>query len=97
MECVRPGEIYREPEVDLQLPTSHLAFRLPAGFTGRLAANETFKIFSADRELSCFVFIHGPEAPLPENWINAQFTIEGEKLVATGELKHAQSDLVYRS
>jgi hypothetical protein len=96
VEYVRPGEIYSEPEVDLQLPKSHLAFRLPAGFNGRLAANETFKIFSADRDLSCFVFIHGLDAPLPVNWMSAEFTLEGETLVATGELKHAQSDLIYR-
>jgi hypothetical protein len=97
VKYVRPGEIYCGPEADLQLPKSHLAFRLPSGFNGRLAANEMFKIFSADRDLSCFVFIHSPEAPLPENWISAEFTIDGEKLVATGELKHAQSDLIYRS
>ena len=84
VEYIRPGEIYREPGVDLQLPTSHLAFRLPVGFTGRLAANETFKIFSVDRELSCFVFIHGPDAPLLANWMRAEFTIDGEKLVAAG-------------
>ena len=29
--------------------------------------------------------------------MSAEFTIDGKKLVATGELKHAQSDLVYRS
>jgi hypothetical protein len=97
MECVQRGRIYGEPGVDLQPPESHLAFRLPPDFTGRLAADGTFKIFSADRQLSCFVFVHGPGTPLPGNWMSAEFTIDGEKLVATGPLKHAQSDLVYRS
>ena len=97
MECVQRGRIYFEPGVDLQLPESHLAFRLPPDFTGRLAADGTFKIFSADCQLSCFVFVHGSGTPLPANWMSAEFTIDGEKLVATGPLKHAQSDLVYRS
>lgn len=97
MECVLRGRAYGEPGVDLQLPESHLAFRLPPDFTGRLAADGTFKIFSADRQLSCFVFVHSPGTPLPPNWTSAEFTIDGKKLVATGPLKHAQSDLIYRS
>lgn len=97
MECVLRGRTYGEPGVDLQLPESHLAFRLPPDFTGRLAADGRFKIFSADRQLSCFVFVHSPGTPLPANWMSAELTIDAEKLVATGPLKHAQSDLVYRS
>lgn len=97
MEYVQVGRIYDEPGVDLQLPESHLAFRLPRNFNGRLRPDGTFKIFSADREISCFVFLHGSKSPLPANWMSAEFTIDGEKLGATGELKHAQSDLVYRS
>jgi hypothetical protein len=97
MECVQRGRIYGEPGVELQLPESHLVFRFPPDFTGRLAVDGTFKIFSTDREISCFVFLHGPDTPLPANWMSAEFTIEGEKLVATGQLQHAQSDLVYRS
>jgi hypothetical protein len=70
---------------------------LPSDFAGRLRPDGTFKIFSADRQLSCFVFVHGTGTPLPANWMSAEFTIDGEKLVATGQLKHAQSDLVYGS
>jgi len=97
VEYIRQGRIYCEPGVELQLPKSHLAFRLPPDFNGRLAADGTFKIFSADRQISCFVFGHGSDSPVLANWMSAEFTIEGEKLGATGELKHAQSDLVYRS
>ena len=97
MECVQRGRIYREPGVDLQVPESHLAFRLPPNFTGRLVADGTFKFFSADRQLSCFVFVHSPGTPLTANWMSAEFAIDDEKLVATVPLKHTQSDLVYRS
>jgi hypothetical protein len=86
VEFVRRGRIYGEPGVDLQLLESHLAFRLPPNFTGRLATDGTFKIFSADRQLSCFHFVHGPGTPLPANWMSAEFTIDGEKLAATGPL-----------
>ncbi len=96
-EYAKRGRTYAERGVELQLPESHLVFRLPPDFTGWLAPDGTFKIFSADREVSCFVFVHGPGTPLPGNWMSAEFTIDGEKLVAAGELKHAQSDLVYRS
>jgi hypothetical protein len=82
VECVKPGRIYSEPGVELQLPESHLAFRLPQDFTGRLRPDGTFKIFSTDRQVSCFVFVHGPSTPLPANWMSAEFTIDGEKLVA---------------
>jgi hypothetical protein len=44
-------DIYRDPEMDLQIPQSHLAFRIPAGFTGRLSADGAFRIFSLDRKL----------------------------------------------
>lgn len=97
MEYVKQGQIYGEPGVELQLPESHLAFRLPQDFTGRLRPDGTFKIFSADRQISCFIFVHGSGTPLPVNWMSAEFTIDGEKLVATGQLKHVQSDSVYRS
>jgi hypothetical protein len=97
VEYVQQGRIYDDPGVELQLSESHLAFRLLPDFTGRLRLDGRFKIFSADRQLSCFVFVHGPGTPLPANWMSAEFTIDGEKLVATGPLKHAQSDLVYRS
>ena len=97
MECVRPGRVYDDPVVELQLPESQLVFRLPQSFAGRLAADGTFKIFSTDRQVSCFVFIHGLGTPLPADWMSAELTIDGEKLVATGSLEHAQSDLVYRS
>ena len=96
MEWVKPGRIYSEPGIELQLPESHLAFRLPQNFTGRLRPDGTFKIFSADRQVSCFVFVHGPGRPLPANWMSAGFAIDSEKLVATGQLKHVQSDSVYR-
>jgi hypothetical protein len=97
MECVQRGRVYSDSGVDLQLPESHLAFRLPPDFTGRLAADGTSKIFSADRQLSCFVFVHSPGTPLTANWMSAEFTIDGERLVATGPLKRAQSGLVYRA
>lgn len=44
-------DIYRDPEMDLQIPQSHLAFRMPAGFTRRLSADGAFRIFSLDRKL----------------------------------------------
>ena len=92
-----PGKIYRDAEMDLQLPHSHLAFRVPAGFAGRLSANGAFKSFSADRKLSCFVFVHGADRTLPTNWMSATFVLDGETLIAVGEQKHAQSDTVYRA
>jgi hypothetical protein len=58
IEVVVAGAIYRDPQMDLQLPGSHLALRIPAGFTGRLSADGAFEIFSAGRKLSCFVFVH---------------------------------------
>ena len=97
MKYVVPGDIYRDPQMDLQLPQSHLAFRVPAGFTGRLSADGAFKIFSADRKLSCFMFVHGVGKNLPANWMTAGFALDGETLVAVGEQKHAQSDTVYRT
>jgi hypothetical protein len=97
MECVQRGRVYDDPAIELQLPESHLVFRLPQGFNGRLAVDGAFKIFSADRQVSCFVFVHGPGTPLPANWMTAELTIEDEKLVAIGAVEHAQSDLVYRS
>lgn len=97
LKYIVPGEIYRDAEMDLQLPRSHLAFRVPAGSTGRLGANGAFKIFSAGRNLSCFVFAHGPDRALPANWMGATFALDGEALVAVGEQKHAQSDTVYRA
>jgi hypothetical protein len=45
VEFVRRGRIYGEPGVDLQLLESHLAFRLPPDFTGRLATDERLKSF----------------------------------------------------
>jgi hypothetical protein len=97
VEYVKRGRIYSEPGVDLQLPESHLAFRLPQDFTGRLRPDGTFKIFSVDRQVSCFVFVHRAGSSLPVNWMSAEFAIDSEKLVATGQLKHVQSDSVYRS
>ncbi|MEX0805582.1 MAG: hypothetical protein WD688_20040 [Candidatus Binatia bacterium] len=97
MKYIVPGDIYRDPQMDLQLPQSHLAFRIPAGFSGRLSANGAFKIFSADRKLSCFVFVHGAGKKLPTNWMTVNFALDGETLVAAGEQKHAQSDTVYRT
>jgi hypothetical protein len=97
MKYIVPGDIYRDPEMDLQLPQSHLAFRIPAGFSGRLSADGAFKIFSADRKLSCFLFVHGAGTKLPTNWMSASFALDGETLVAVGEQKHAQSDTVYRT
>lgn len=97
MTYIVPGEIYSDAEMDLQLPHSHLAFRVPAGFTGRLSANGAFKSFSADRKLSCFVFVHGADRTLPTHWMSAPFVLEGETLIAVGEQKHAQSDTVYRA
>jgi hypothetical protein len=55
-----------------------LRFTYRRTFTGRLAADGTFKIFSVDRELSCFVFVHGSGSSLPANWMSAEFTIDGE-------------------
>jgi hypothetical protein len=97
LKYVVAGDIYRDPGLDLQLPQSHLAFRIPAGFTGRLSADGAFKIFSADRKLSCFLFVHGAGTKLPTNWMTASFALNGETLVAAGEQKHAQSDTVYRT
>ena len=97
MKYVVAGDIYRDPGLDLQLPQSHLAFRISAGFTGRLSADGAFKIFSADRKLSCFLFVHGAGTKLPTNWMTASFALNGETLVAAGEQKHAQSDTVYRT
>ena len=91
------GEIYRDAEMDLQLPRSHLAFRIPAGSSGRLSADGAFKIFSSDRNLSCFVFVHGAGEALPTNWMSDAFALDGETLVAVGEQTHAQSDTVYRA
>ena len=39
-------DIYRDPEMDLQIPQSHLAFRMPAGFTRRLNAMEHSEFFT---------------------------------------------------
>jgi hypothetical protein len=97
VKYIVPGEVYRDGETDLQLPRSHLAFRIPPGSTGRLGADGAFKIFSADRRLSCFVFVHGAGAPRPANWMSTDFALDGETLVAAGEQKHAQSDTVYRA
>jgi hypothetical protein len=97
LKYVVPGEIYRDAEMDLQLPRSHLAFRVPTGSTGRLSANGAFKIFSGDRNLSCFVFVHGAGKALPTNWLSDSSALDGETLVAVGEQKHAQSDTVYRA
>src|SRR5258705_12723907 len=97
LKYVVPGEIYRDAEMDLQLPRSPLAFRVPSGSTGRLSANGAFKIFSADRNLSCFVFVHGSGETLPPNWTSDSLAVDGETLVAVGEQKHAQSDIVYRA
>ena len=58
LKYIVAGDFYRDPQMDLQLPRSHLAFRIPAGFTGRLSADGAFKLFSADRKLSCFVLVH---------------------------------------
>ena len=91
------GKIYRDAEMDLQLPRFHLAFRIPAGSSGRLSANGAFKIFSSDRNLSCFVFVHGAGGALPTNWMSDAFALDGETLVAVGEQKHAQSDTEYRA
>ena len=44
-------DIYRDPEMDLQIPQSHLAFRIPAGFTGAAQRDGAFKTFSLDRKL----------------------------------------------
>jgi len=97
LKYIVAGEVYRDAEVDLQLPRSHLAFRLPAGCTGRLSGNGAFKIFSVDRRLSCFVFVHGADGARPADWMRADFALDGETLVAVGEQKHAQSDTVYRA
>jgi hypothetical protein len=97
LKYVVPGEIYRDAEMDLQLPRSHLAFRIPTGSTGRLSANGAFKVFSGDRNLSCFVFVHGAGEALPTNWLSDSLALDGETLVAVGEQKHAQSDTVYRA
>jgi hypothetical protein len=96
LKYIVPGDIYRDPKTDLQLPQSHLAFRSPAGFTGRLSKDGAFKIFSDDRKLSCFLFVHGVGKKLPTKWMSADFVLDGETLVAVGEQKHAQSDTVYR-
>ena len=97
MKYIAPGEIYRDPEMELQLPRSHLALRVPEGSTGRLGADGAFKIFSADRNLSCFVFVHGAPGTLPASWMSAPFALDGETLLAVGDQKHAQSDTVYRA
>jgi len=44
----------------LQMPQSHLAFRIPARFTRRLSADGAFKFFSGDRKL-LFVFVHSAD------------------------------------
>jgi hypothetical protein len=43
-----------------------------------------FKIFSADRQVSCFVFVHGPGTPLLPKWMSAEFTIDGESSLRQG-------------
>jgi hypothetical protein len=96
LKYIVAGDIYRDREMDLQIPQSHLALRIPAGFTGRLGADGAFKIFSGDRKLSCFVFVHSADKKFPKNWTSATFALDGETLVAASEQKHAQSDTVYR-
>lgn len=58
--------IYRDPEMDLQIPQSHLAFE----FTRVYRAGErgwSIQDFSLDRS-SCFVFVPRAVKKLPKNW-----------------------------
>ena len=97
MSYVAPGETYRDPLTDLQLPGARLTFRLPANCTGQLSADrKTFKIFTDDRKVSCFVLAHGETEPLPVDWIDAELTISAEALRPAGEVKRAQNETVYR-
>jgi hypothetical protein len=86
-EYIVPGDIYRDPEMDLQLPQSHLAFRIPGGFSGAAQRERSIQDFPADRKLSCFLFVHGAGTKLPTNWMSASFALDGETLVAVGEQK----------
>src|SRR5438093_6930450 len=83
--------------MDVQLPRSHLALRVPAGSTGRLSVDGAFKIFAADRNLSGFVVVHGATGTLTARWMSAPFALDGETLLAVGDRKHAQSDTMYQA
>ena len=94
---VAPGEIYRDPLQDLQLPGSPLAFRLPGNCTGQWSSDgKTFKIFSDDRKVSCFLLAHGGAELLPAEWMDSELVLPGETLRAVGEVKRGQNETVYR-
>ena len=97
MPYVTRGKIYSDPLEDLQLSAARLVFRVPGRCTGRVSSDEkTFKIFSDDKKVSCFVLAHGDGASLPADWLDAEFTISPDTLRPVSEIKRGGNETHYR-